>query len=79
MGTVTRIADHRTDSSSTRLADIAATAYMHPAFRWHAGDDRTVAHRRTPMGRTACGAPGDIRVADATTPLCEFCYPPDIA
>ncbi len=58
-----------------RLAAAALHARMHPALRWHAGDDPSAAHRRTPMGRAVCGAAGRLRLAGPHTPLCTRCYP----
>lgn len=61
---------------NARLAAAAIHARMHPALRWQAGQDTSTAHRRTPMGRTVCGAPGRLLLAEPATPLCPLCYPP---
>jgi hypothetical protein len=59
-----------------RLAAAALHARMHPALRWLVGDDSSTAHRRTPLGRAVCGAPGRLLLADdPDTPLCGGCYP----
>src|SRR5687768_9252219 len=60
---------------AARLAAAALHARMHPALRWHVDEDTSAAHRRTPMGRAACGQVGRLRVADPATPLCPACYP----
>jgi hypothetical protein len=70
MGTVTSLSDVR----ERRAAAIASVAPMHPALRYLVGGDGSVAHRRTPMGRTVCGTPGDLYVARVETPLCDVCY-----
>jgi hypothetical protein len=70
MGTVTRIDTAR----ERRLAAVAAASPMHPALRYTADGDDTVAHRRTPMGRTVCDLDGPLRLAPGLLPLCGTCY-----
>lgn len=71
---LTDLASARAARERRRLAELSVVALTHPALRWWAGDDRGTAHRRTPAGRTGCGADGMLRTADSTTPLCEVCY-----
>lgn len=72
--TVVDLAGRRAARDRERLAELSALAFTHPALRWWAGDDYGVAHRRTPSGRTGCGAVGELRTADPVTPLCVVCY-----
>lgn len=52
----------------------AVHAALHPALRWTLGDGW--AHRRTPFGRPACGAPasGEMLAALAGTRACPGCF-----
>lgn len=71
---ITDLASARTARERQRLAELSVIALTHPAMRWWAGTDWATAHRRTPAGRTGCGATGELRTADPTTPLCVVCY-----
>jgi hypothetical protein len=79
MGTVTSLDERRRTAQERRDAELSALSTMHPALRWVAGADESLAHRRTPMGRTVCGAPGPLAKARTEVPLCGRCYnlPPD--
>lgn len=58
-----------------QLARVAELAPMHPALRWCAGDDDTTAHRYGRDGYAACGAEGELALADPDVELCAVCYP----
>ena len=74
MGELICLAEARGDRDA-RLAAAAMHAVMHPALRWQVGADTAAAHRRTPLGRSVCGAVGRLRLAHPGTPLCGECYP----
>jgi hypothetical protein len=66
--------DQARQRRAERIRAAAEHATLHPALRWAAGDDGA-AHRRTRDGRTVCGEPGPLVLADAGTELCPACYP----